>query len=61
MKPLLLHHEIPWTEEGDGDGRREKQTDVRGSGVEDKGRGLVTWASNRLAFPFLPLRHNGSH
>ena len=30
-------------------------------GVEDRGQGLVTQASNRLAFPFLPHQHNGGH
>lgn len=38
--------------------RREKPTDVRDSKVEDRGQGLVTWASNRHASPFLPLQLN---
>lgn len=48
-----------WQIRGEGERRREKHTDVRASRVEDRGQRLVTWASNRLVFPFLPLQHNG--
>lgn len=65
-KPVTLGSDIPspaiikFLLQTRGRGRRrEEHTDVRDSRVEDRGQGLVTWASNRLAFPFLPLQHNG--